>query len=121
MKMQFACGTIAAAALVACAVAWSSASAQQPIAIAAQHGDEVSAVGKGEALYVRLCARCHGFNMITPGTVAYDLRRFPHDAKARFVQSVMQGKNGRMPKWDDVLSTDDVDNLWAYVSTAGKQ
>jgi mono/diheme cytochrome c family protein len=27
----------------------------------------------------------------------------------------MQGKNGRMPPWGDLLSPDDVDKLWAYV------
>jgi mono/diheme cytochrome c family protein len=67
------------------------------------------------------CSRCHGTNMITPGNVAYDLRQFPHDAKARFVQSVMQGKNGRMPPWGDLLSPGDVDELWAYVKAGGKQ
>jgi hypothetical protein len=27
----------------------------------------------------------------------------------------------RMPKWGDLLSSDDVDSLWAFVSAAGKQ
>lgn len=41
-------------------------------------------------------------------------------AKARFVQSVMRGKNGRMPPWGDLLSPGDVDKLWAYVKAGGK-
>jgi mono/diheme cytochrome c family protein len=82
---------------------------------------EDDTIGRGKALYVQHCSRCHGTNMITPGNVAYDLRQFPHDAKARFVRSVMQGKNGRMPPWSDLLSPGDVDELWAYVKAGGKQ
>jgi mono/diheme cytochrome c family protein len=57
---------------------------------------------------------------VTPGTVAYDLRTFPHDAKARFVNSVLHGKNNRMPAWGDMLSPKEIDLLWAYVRTGGK-
>jgi hypothetical protein len=32
----------------------------------------------------------------------------------------MQGKNGRMPPWGDLLSPGDVDKLWAYVKAGGK-
>jgi mono/diheme cytochrome c family protein len=112
---------IIAMAMLAGAPGSRSISAETSPAIPVVRGSEVDAVGKGQALYVRLCSRCHGTNMITPGNVAYDLRQFPHDAKARFVQSVMQGKNGRMPPWGDLLSPDDVDELWTYVKTGGKQ
>ena len=44
-----------------------------------------------------------------------DLRTFPRDAKTRFVDSVMNGKRNMPP--DDVLKPDDLDALWAYVST----
>ena len=54
-------------------------------------------VAKGKALYAHHCSHCHGFNMVNPGSIAYDLRQFPHDDKARFVHSVTEGKNGRMP------------------------
>ena len=57
--------------------------------------------------------------MVNPGTVSYDLRQFPHDQKTRFVSSVTNGKNGRMPQWGDVLSRDEIDKLWAYVETGG--
>ena len=77
-------------------------------------------VAKGKALYGINCIHCHGINMVTPGTVAFDLRQFPHDDKARFVNSVTNGKNGRMPPWGDVLKTEDIDALWAYVLTGGK-
>jgi cytochrome c55X len=77
-------------------------------------------IAKGKALYGTNCIHCHGINMVTPGTVAFDLREFPHDDKARFVNSVTHGKNNRMPPWGDVLKPEDIDNLWAYVLTGGK-
>ena len=58
--------------------------------------------------------------MVTPGTVAFDLRTFPHDAKSRFVDSVTHGKNNRMPPWGDVLTPQQIDEIWAYVRTGGK-
>jgi mono/diheme cytochrome c family protein len=84
-------------------------------------GGDAQAVAKGKALYARHCSHCHGFNMVNPGTISYDLRQFPHDDKPRFVQSVIYGKNGRMPQWGDALSLDDIDDLWAYVRTGGRQ
>lgn len=77
-------------------------------------------VAKGKALYGTNCLHCHGINMVTPGTAAFDLREFPHDDKARFVNSVTHGKNNRMPPWGDILKPEDIDNLWAYVLTGGK-
>ena len=29
------------------------------------------------------------------------------------------GKNGRMPQWGDVLSREEIDEIWAYVETGG--
>jgi cytochrome c55X len=77
-------------------------------------------IAKGKTLYGTNCIHCHGINMVTPGTVAFDLREFPHDDKARFVNSVTHGKNNRMPPWGDILKPEDIDNLWAYVLTGGK-
>ena len=55
------------------------------------------------------------------GSVADNLRQFRHEDKARFMHSVIKGKNGRMPPWGDLLSREDIDDLWAYVKTGGKQ
>jgi mono/diheme cytochrome c family protein len=74
---------------------------------------------KGKSIYAEHCSHCHGFNMVNPGTVTYDLRTFPHGQKERFVNSVIMGKGGIMPPWGDVLSLDDIDALWAYVLTGG--
>jgi len=74
----------------------------------------------GAALFQRHCSHCHGFNMVTPGTIAPDLRQFPRDAHDRFVATVTRGRNNRMPPWGDILTPEQIDALWAYVRTGGK-
>jgi len=70
-------------------------------------------IKKGAALFARNCVTCHGTRMRNPQG-GIDLRTFPRDARARFVDSVTYGKRN-MPSWDDVLKPDDVEALWAYV------
>lgn len=89
-------------------------------ATAAAPSDGAALVSKGKQLYATNCLHCHGLNMVTPGTVAFDLRQFPADDHARFVNSVTNGKNNRMPAWGDLLKPDDIEALWAYVLTGGK-
>ena len=48
---------------------------------------------------------------------AFDLRKFPHDERERFMTSVTRGKN-QMPPWGDLLKQEDLDALWAYVISA---
>src|ERR1700751_3087652 len=72
-------------------------------------------IARGAQLSAMNGAPCHGTRMRNPQW-AIDLHTFPRDAKARFVDSVMNGKRN-MPPWDDVLKPDEVDALWAYVST----
>jgi mono/diheme cytochrome c family protein len=57
--------------------------------------------------------------LVQNSSAAFDLRTFPHDNKARFVNSVTKGKNNRMPPWGDVLKPEEIDQLWAYVQTGG--
>jgi mono/diheme cytochrome c family protein len=70
----------------------------------------------GKSTYAQKCSHCHGPNMVNAGTVTPDLRAFPND-RTRFVTTVKQGKNGRMPPWGDILSDDQVADIWAYVSS----
>ncbi len=74
---------------------------------------------KGKEIYAHDCSHCHGFNMVNPGTVSYDLRQFPHEQKDRFFNSVAAGKGNIMPPWGDKLSYEDIDALWAYILTGG--
>lgn len=74
-----------------------------------------SAVEKGERLYAKYCATCHGDDLQNNSGVAFDLRRLTADEHPRFVNSVQRGKNA-MPSWQGVLSSEQIDDLWAYVS-----
>lgn len=51
---------------------------------------------------------------------AFDLRKFPPDEHDRFVRSVTHGKN-QMPPWGDLLKSDDIEALWAYVTMGEKK
>jgi cytochrome c55X len=73
-------------------------------------------VDLGKAIFAERCSHCHGPNMVNSGTITPDLRRFPDDHD-RFVSTVKQGKNNRMPPWGDVLNDKDIADLWAYVSS----
>jgi mono/diheme cytochrome c family protein len=73
-------------------------------------------IDQGKVTYAEKCSHCHGFGMVNPGTIAPDLRKFPHD-EARFFTTVKLGKNNKMPPWGDLLSDDQIESLWAYVSS----
>ncbi len=77
------------------------------------------AVQAGRSLYSRNCSHCHGFNMVNPGTVSYDLRKFPPEDPQRFFDSVKDGR-GSMPAWKGSLSDEQIRLIWAYVLTGGK-
>ena len=70
-------------------------------------------IKKGADLFARNCATCHGTRMRNPQW-AVDLRTFPRDGHARFVDAVANGKRN-MPAWDDVLDPEQIEALWAYV------
>ena len=56
--------------------------------------------------------------MVSSGAGFFDLRTFPSDQKARFVSSVTNGKRA-LPAWGSILKPDEIESLWAYVSTGG--
>lgn len=72
-------------------------------------------VADGAEIYAVNCAPCHGARMQDPGA-AFNLRKFPPDQRERFVNSVTRGKN-QMPPWGDFFKPDQLDALWAYVTT----
>jgi mono/diheme cytochrome c family protein len=97
------------ALMLACAAA--AAQEQRPFA--------PEAISKGAAIFAQNCSTCHGARMADP-QAAFDLRKFPHDQKNRFVNSVSKGKNA-MPPWGDLLKGDDIDALWAYVMAGERE
>ena len=102
---------VAAVAAMAIASMAIPAAAQQPNA-----DDDSARIDLGKRTYARTCSHCHGPNMVNSGTVNPDLRRFPDD-KPRFVTTVKQGKDGRMPPWGDLLSDEEITDIWVYVSS----
>lgn len=104
------------AAVVAISAALSAAAFAQQQDGEAAH----SPIDLGKMTFAQKCSHCHGPNMVNSGTITPDLRRFPDD-QPRFVTTVKQGKNGRMPPWGDILSDDEITALWAYVSSRRAQ
>ncbi|MDB5858663.1 MAG: cytochrome oxidase Cbb3 [Ramlibacter sp.] len=94
-----------------CTGAWMAA-ALSPAA--AQPADMQPSAEKGRQLYGSFCARCHGLNMVTPGSAFFDLRTITADQQERFERSVNQGLRA-MPAWGGILKPGDVQSLWLYV------
>jgi mono/diheme cytochrome c family protein len=73
-------------------------------------------IQRGASIYARNCSPCHGARMLDPQG-AFDLRKFPHDQRERFMSSVVRGKN-QMPAWGDQLKPEELEALWSYVRSA---
>ena len=76
-------------------------------------------IASGAEIFARNCSPCHGPRMRDPES-AFDLRKFPLTEHDRFVRSVKSGKN-QMPAWGDLLKSDDIEALWAYVTMGEKK
>jgi mono/diheme cytochrome c family protein len=76
-------------------------------------------IRKGGDLYATHCQTCHGARLANPPWAA-DLRQFPREDRARFVDTVTYGKRG-MPPWEDVLKVEEIEALWAYVVAGEKR
>jgi mono/diheme cytochrome c family protein len=76
-------------------------------------------IEQGRQVYDELCATCHGRDMVNPGGVTFDLRKFPREEFDRFRKAVLDGKAPGMPAWQDKLGDEDVKLLWAYVRSGG--
>ncbi|QPF95158.1 c-type cytochrome [Bradyrhizobium commune] len=85
----------------------------------AQEQNANSPIDHGKMTYAQKCSHCHGPNMVNSGTITPDLRAFPDD-KTRFVTTVKNGKNNKMPPWGDVLNDDEIGDLWAFISSRRK-
>jgi mono/diheme cytochrome c family protein len=76
-------------------------------------------VEQGREVYGEFCVTCHGRDMVAPGTVSADLRKFPKEDFERFRNVVMNGKAPAMPPWRDKITDEDLTTLWAYVRSGG--
>ncbi len=89
--------------------------------LAGSHGawaQDKALVDAGEKVYAANCATCHGPDLVNPGDTP-DLKKLSAGEKARFVESVTDGK-GQMPAWGGILSDEQIEQLWAYIrSNAG--
>jgi hypothetical protein len=57
--------------------------------------------------------------MASAGSSSYDLRRFPKDARERFIKSINDGRPPGMPGWKGQFSEQDLAYLWAFVLSGG--
>lgn len=74
--------------------------------------EKTASIKSGEIIYAKNCSTCHGNRMKNPQW-GINLELFPVEQKIRFIDSVTYGKNA-MPPWEDVLSTDEIANIWSY-------
>jgi alcohol dehydrogenase (cytochrome c) len=73
-----------------------------------------SPADRGADVYDDRCATCHGDDLQSNPGGAFDLRRLRADEHERFVNSVLHGKN-TMPSWQGVLTSEQIEDLWAYI------
>jgi mono/diheme cytochrome c family protein len=85
------------------------------IAAQAETAPTPEQIDLGREIYEDNCQTCHGRDMVSPGLVVFDLRKFPKDDPARFRSSVLDGKGTAMPAFNGRIGDADVDLLWAYV------
>jgi mono/diheme cytochrome c family protein len=75
---------------------------------------EDSSTAAGARIYANNCSNCHGDDLENNSHIAFDLRRLRGDEHARFVNSVLHGKNA-LPSWEGVLDAAQIEALWTYI------
>jgi mono/diheme cytochrome c family protein len=73
----------------------------------------------GESVYNNNCQNCHRDQLVNTGQT-FDLRRLTAGDRARFDNSVRNGKN-QMPPWKDVLTSEEIDQVWSYIRSKAHQ
>ena len=74
---------------------------------------DTAKIEAGENVFNNNCAVCHGDQLVSTGQT-FDLRRLKDNERARFENSVRNGKN-QMPPWKGVLTDDEIDQVWHYI------
>jgi mono/diheme cytochrome c family protein len=98
----------------------SGALAEEAAGTKSNAASDPAQIERGRRIYSDHCSHCHGLNMVTGGNVTYDLREFPRNQQERFFESVTNGRNNRMPPWGDVLTQEEIGDVWAYVLSRSK-
>jgi mono/diheme cytochrome c family protein len=70
-------------------------------------------IAAGERVYATYCQICHGDDLISTGQFP-DLRKMKADDRARFENTVLNGKN-QMPPWRGAVTDEQIDAIWAYI------
>lgn len=78
--------------------------------VSAQDSAKIEA---GENVFNTNCAVCHGDQLVSTGQT-FDLRRLKDGDRARFDNSVRNGKN-QMPPWKGKLTDEEIDQVWHYI------
>ena len=76
-------------------------------------------VEAGESVYNNNCQNYHGDQLVNTGQT-FDFRRLTANDRGRFDNSVRNGKN-QMPPWKDVLTADEIDQVWSYIRSKAYQ
>jgi mono/diheme cytochrome c family protein len=74
---------------------------------------DTAKIEAGENVFNTNCAVCHGDQLVSTGQT-FDLRRLKDNERARFDNSVRNGKN-QMPPWRGVLTDEEIDQVWNYI------
>ena len=74
---------------------------------------DAAKIEAGENVFNTNCAVCHGDQLVSTGQT-FDLRRLKDSDRARFDNSVRNGKN-QMPPWKGKLTDEEIDQVWHYI------
>src|SRR5881397_543647 len=95
-------------------VAWLRRRARRPMQLAQAPGATPDPI-EGRFLFEANCEQCHGIDGRGGGAVPR-LRAYPLGGEARFVRTVLEGRNARgMPPWGGLLSDFQARSIFAYV------
>lgn len=95
------------------------ATASALASLASASAQDKAKIDAGEAVYNDYCLTCHGENLVSSGQT-FDLRRLTATDRARFENSVLNGKN-QMPPWKGVISPDQIELLWHFIRAKANQ
>ena len=120
MRAQHKCARVVGIILAALLLAFTAATRGQDEGAKNYSPQQIKA---GSIIYAENCSTCHGRRLANPDD-APDLRKFPRNERARFLTTVSKGKESKgrkkMENFDDLITTEEIENVWAYVVAGEK-